>query len=126
MAWMPVDWIDKFGVSQPAGADGLAEVIFDEVPGGYAWRLHTLNVSSTSTADPDALIYIGEALPQFLRAGSNNGNQDTAEGFLLVPAGHYLRVRWVGCSSGAISTVAIQGELLEQIVGQDARPLFGR
>lgn len=96
--------------SNAAGADGVCDALFDTVPPGHMWLIERINVTNTSTAAAAATAYVGAPVPQNQADLSPNGTGDVADEIqpIRVQGGTAFRIRWTGCTLGAVGTVAIQ------------------
>jgi hypothetical protein len=83
---------------------GIGSITFTP-PSTYEWEVNQIAVSSTGTAVSTASVSIDG---QFI-CGSNNGDQDSADGSpLLVNNGSTMTITWVGATVGSTCTATIQ------------------
>lgn len=75
------------------------------------WKPSNVAVSSTSSSDTEARVYLGAATPSNLLAGSYSGNRDNAPIAQPLGFGQVLTVVWSGGTPGATATVSVSGQM---------------
>jgi hypothetical protein len=115
-SWQVVDWLDRSYSSSPAGADGLATITLPALADNERWQVTHSVVSCTSSTTTQVRHYVDSVAVANLRDGSALGNfnvGDWPQG-LWIPPGRVLVTQWVGCSVGAVATLALQATILRR------------
>lgn len=122
-----IDLVDSGARLAVADAAGTALVIFEAVRPSEVWRVTRVTVSSTSSVQGPAVVYIGDPSPQNARNGTRTGifDIDDSAAPLIVPSTEALQIQWTGMSAGAVCTAIIQYEIfLRFAVPTDNRMLL--
>lgn len=109
-----IDWLDKSLQSQPAGANGLLTVTFEEVAAGQLWACDRYAVYCTSSVPTACFVYVGpDVRPANLRDSTASGNLDFGDNSapLIVPGSRALTFQWEGASVGSVAVGAVQYRL---------------
>lgn len=117
-----VDLVDtiKTAVAAPSG---IATATFDQVSTGDVWEITYLAVSSNSTSNGPAAIYLDDAtVPGNFRSGTQNGIGDSdPDASLIVPSGRSLVFIWEDMSTGASCVAVVQYKLLRRLTVASAQ-----
>jgi len=114
--WTLVDWLDTSATSDPAGADGIATITFDQLDTATRWQLTHMVAFCTSSAAPQMRLYLSYIAPAGLRDGTNTGVFDVADWpmGLMVPPSAQLIARWTGCNAGDVATLTLQANVFRR------------
>jgi hypothetical protein len=88
---------------------GMATVTVGPTVYGESWRVRRMTVTSDSTSDSDARVYLNAVLDSRLVAGSWSGNRDFNETDLTLQTLDKLIVVWEGGTQGAHASFLLQG-----------------
>ena len=90
-------------------ASGTAKVTLGPTVYGESWRVRRMTVTSDSSNDSDARVYLNAEIDSRLVAGTWSGNRDFNETDLTLQTLDQLIVVWVGGTVGANASFLIQG-----------------
>ncbi len=93
---------------------GVATVTLDAAPNGYGWLISMISLSTTSTQQTTADVYIGTPDPTgwVLEAATANANWLTGWPALVVPSNQPLSVVFSSMSAGSVATCRFQGVMI--------------
>lgn len=95
---------------------GTARIIIGPTVFGESWRVRRMTVTSDSTLDSDAKVYLNAEIDSRLVAGTWSGNRDFNETDLTLQTLDRLIVVWVGGTPGANASFLLQG-ITERVGG---------
>lgn len=109
--------IDRKRVTLRATADasGTATATGPDIPSRQRWVLEQATIACTSTSATKLRLFDGAASPANQLDGSNAGNYDNADWSpgLIVSAGSRLVAQWTGATTGAVATMNVQVQVLQ-------------
>lgn len=88
---------------------GTARLTIGPTVFGEIWRVRRMTVTSTSTIDSDARVYLNAELDSRLVAGTWSGNRDFNETDITLQTLDRFIVVWVGGTPGALASFLVQG-----------------
>lgn len=93
------------------GSNGVAAATLQPFRYNEQWKVTSITVQSTSSADTECRVYKGGASPTNMVANTYSGKGDTASGSEIVLIfGDVLTAVWTGADVGSECTITIQGE----------------
>lgn len=109
-SWSAVDWLDKTYTSEPAAADGTAQITLPALPDTDRWQLTHMVAGCTSAGASQMRLYIDDVADQNLRDGTSSGNFDVADWpmGLWIPPSRSLVAAWTSCDPGSVATLTLQ------------------
>jgi hypothetical protein len=134
MGWLPTAIAQTSGIvlqdvdyvvdpqNVKATSTGTATVSYDQVEGGYYWRVERIVVTTTATVQTTVSVYVGDtSLPINLRDSTPLpvGYSAVAEypAYLTVPGGQQLQVVVSGGAAGDAVTSTVQYRLVQRVAG---------
>lgn len=88
---------------------GTARLTIGPTVFGEIWRVRRMTVTSDSSLDSDARVYLNAELDSRVVAGTWSGNRDFNETDITLQTLDRLIVVWVGGTPGALASFLIQG-----------------
>jgi hypothetical protein len=90
-------------------AAGIARLEIGPVVFGETWRIRRMTVSTSSTANTDARVYLNAEIDTRMVAGSYSGDRDFNETDITLQTLDKLIVVWVDGTPGANASFLLQG-----------------
>jgi hypothetical protein len=90
-------------------AAGVARLEIGPVVFGETWRVRRMTVSTSSTANTDARVYLNAEIDTRMVAGSYSGDRDFNETDITLQNLDKLIVVWVDGTPGANASFLLQG-----------------
>lgn len=119
-SWAVTDYRPLTLTSGPAGADGIAQAVGEQLDLDELWLIDRAVVSCTSSTETKFRLYDGAvASVGALRSGTRTGTFDEGDypaGVLIQQGSQVLGV-WSGCSVGAVGTLNLQVRVLRPVTG---------
>ncbi len=114
--WRLHDFQQRAVTTEPAAAAGVCRCELPPVPQDELWLIDRMVVSTDSTTDTIAYVYLDAIDPVRAIDGTWWGNFDVADlaSAIQLPGGTVVLCEWTGASLGAVGTLRAQWQILRR------------